>query len=89
MLVPSKAAAENAQTQLAAGKSFKAVDHGAIDDSSLHEPFVATKGRIDKAFQDAAFSLKTNELSRLVPMDTAYYARSRRSRASASPSATS
>jgi parvulin-like peptidyl-prolyl isomerase len=71
-LFPSKAAAMQAQAAIAGGKSFKDVATGAIDDSSLHEPFVATKGQIDKAFQDAAFSLKTNELSGLVPVDKAY-----------------
>jgi hypothetical protein len=72
VLLPSKALAEKAHSSLAAGKSFGSVSSGAIDDSSLHEPFVATKGQIDKAFQDAAFSLKTNELSGLVPVDKAY-----------------
>jgi parvulin-like peptidyl-prolyl isomerase len=71
-LLPSKAAATKARASLVAGKGFKDVATGAIDDSSLHEPFVATKGQIDKAFQDVAFSLKTNQLSALVPVDKAY-----------------
>jgi hypothetical protein len=72
VLVPSKAAAEKARAQLAAGKSFADVQAGSIDDSAKHEPFVATKGQLDKAFEDAAFSLNTNELSALVPVDSAY-----------------
>jgi hypothetical protein len=72
VLLPSRAAAMHAQAAIAGGKGFKDVANGAIDDSSLHEPFVATKGQIDKAFQDAAFSLRTNELSGLVPVDKAY-----------------
>jgi hypothetical protein len=71
-LFPSKAAAVNAHAALAAGKSFSDVSKGAIDDSSLHEPFVATKGQIDKAFEASAFSLPTNKLSVLVPVDNAY-----------------
>jgi foldase protein PrsA len=74
VLVPSKAAAENARTQLAAGKSFKAVDHGAIDDSARHEPFVFSQGGGDTNFDRATFTLKTNELSQPVPMAAAYYA---------------
>jgi parvulin-like peptidyl-prolyl isomerase len=72
VLEPSKAAAQKAHASLVAGKGFKDVAHGAIDDSSLHEPFVATKGQIDKAFETAAFSLQTNQLSGLVPVDKAY-----------------
>ena len=72
VLLPSKALADKALTALKAGKSFGSVSSGAIDDSSLHEPFVATKGQIDKAFQDAAFSLQTNQLSGLVPVDKTY-----------------
>jgi parvulin-like peptidyl-prolyl isomerase len=72
VLLPSKALADKALASLKAGKSFGAVSSGAIDDSSLHEPFVATKGQIDKAFQDAAFSLRTNQLSGLVTVDKAY-----------------
>jgi len=74
VLMPSKAAAENARTQLAAGKSFKAVDKGAIDDSARHEPFVFTQGGGDTNFDRATFTLKTNELSQPVPMAAAYYA---------------
>jgi parvulin-like peptidyl-prolyl isomerase len=72
VLVPSKTAATAAHAAIASGKGFKDVAKGAIDDSSLHEPFVATKGQIDKAFQDAAFSLNTNQLSGLVAVDKAY-----------------
>jgi parvulin-like peptidyl-prolyl isomerase len=72
VLVPSKALAVKAHTALAGGKSFKDVESGAIDDSALHEPFVATEGQLDKAFQTAAFSLKTNQLSGLIPVDKAY-----------------
>jgi parvulin-like peptidyl-prolyl isomerase len=72
VLVPSKALADKAHAALAAGKSFKDVAKGAIDDSSLHEPFVATVGQIDAAFQKPAFSLKTNQLSGLVPVDKKY-----------------
>jgi parvulin-like peptidyl-prolyl isomerase len=72
VLLPTKAAAVKARASLAAGKGFKDVAKGAIDDSSLHEPFVATKGQIDKAFETAAFGLATNQLSPLVPVDKAY-----------------
>jgi hypothetical protein len=72
VLVPSKALADKAHAALAAGKSFKDVAKGAIDDSSLHEPFVATEGQIDAAFQKSAFSLKTKQLSGLVTVDRAY-----------------
>ncbi len=72
VLLPSKALAEKAHTALASGKGFADVAEGAIDDSSLHEPFVATEGQIDKAFQTVAFGLKTNQLSALVPVDKAY-----------------
>ena len=72
VLLPSKTLADKALATLKSGKGFSAVATGAIDDSSLHEPFVATKGQIDKAFQDAAFSLSTNQLSGLVPVDKAY-----------------
>lgn len=76
VLLPSKSLADKAHAALASGKGFGAVANGAIDDSASHEPFVATKGQIDKAFQDAAFSLQTNELSGLVPVDKAYAASS-------------
>ena len=72
VLVPSKALADKALAALQGGKSFSDVAKGAIDDSSLHEPFVATEGQIDAAFQKPAFSLKTNQLSGLVPVDKAY-----------------
>jgi hypothetical protein len=72
VLVPSKALADKALAALKSGKGFKDVSKGAIDDSSLHEPFVATEGQIDVAFQKPAFSLKTNELSGLVPVDKQY-----------------
>jgi hypothetical protein len=74
VLMPSKAGAENARTQLAAGKTFKQVDKGAIDDSARHEPFVFTQGSGgDANFDRATFTLKTNELSQPVPMAAAYY----------------
>jgi parvulin-like peptidyl-prolyl isomerase len=72
VLVPSKALADKALAALKSGKGFTDVSKGAIDDSSLHEPFVATEGQIDAAFQKSAFSLKTNQLSGLVPVDRAY-----------------
>ena len=75
VLMPSKAEAEKARTQLAAGKSFKDVDNGAIDDSARHEPFVFTQGSGgDANFDRATFTLETNELSQPVPMAAAYYA---------------
>jgi PPIC-type PPIASE domain/SurA-like N-terminal domain len=74
VLEPSKAAAESARAAIMNGKSFKDVAKGAIDDSGSHEPFVATKGQVDKSFQDVAFTLATNQLSALVPVDKAYIA---------------
>lgn len=74
VLMPSKAAAEKARTQLAAGKTFKDVDKGAIDDSARHEPFVFTQGSGgDANFDRATFTLKTDELSQAVPMAAAYF----------------
>jgi hypothetical protein len=74
VLMPSKAAAEKARAQLAAGKTFKDVDKGAIDDSARHEPFVFTQGSGgDANFDRATFLLKTNELSPPVPMAAAYF----------------
>lgn len=72
VLVPTKALADKALAALKSGKGFTDVSKGAIDDSSLHEPFVATKGQIDAAFQTAAFGLKTNQLSGLVAVDKQY-----------------
>lgn len=72
VLLPNKAAAVKAHAALASGKSFADVANGAIDDSASHEPFTFSKGGGDKAFEDATFSLKTNELSGLVPVDKAY-----------------
>lgn len=72
VLLPSKAAAEKAHAALASGKTFAQVAPGSIDDSSHHEPFTFSKGGGDKAFQDATFSLKTNELSGLVKVDKSY-----------------
>jgi foldase protein PrsA len=72
VLLPTKAAAVKAHAALASGKSFADVSTGSIDDSSAHEPFTFSKGGGDKAFQDATFSLKTNQLSGLVPVDKAY-----------------
>ena len=45
---------------------------GTIDTSANHEPFTAQKGQIDKAFEQSAFTLPTNELSPLVKVDKAY-----------------
>ena len=72
VLLPDKAAAVKAHSELASGKSFADVATGAIDDSAAHEPFTFSKGGGDVAFQNATFSLKTNELSGLVPVDKAY-----------------
>ncbi len=72
VLLPNKAAAEKAHAALASGKSFADVAAGSIDDSSHHEPFTFSKGGGDVAFQDATFSLNTNQLSGLVPVDKAY-----------------
>lgn len=72
VLEPSRSAARRAHAALAAGRSFAAAAHGAIDSSAFHEPFVATKGRLDANFQKAAFGLRTNRLSGLVPVDRAY-----------------
>jgi hypothetical protein len=72
VLLPDKASAVKARAALASGKTFAQVAPGSIDDSSHHEPFTFSKGGGDKAFQDATFSLNTNELSALVPVDKAY-----------------
>ncbi len=72
VLLANRAAALRAHTALAAGKSFAAAAQGAISSSAQHEPFVATKGQLDAPFQKAAFGLKTNALSGLVPVDRAY-----------------
>ena len=45
---------------------------GAIDASTLREPFAATRGKLEANFQRAAFGLPTNRLSGLVPVDRAY-----------------
>jgi len=72
VLLPDKASAAKAHAALASGKSFADVAAGAIDDSAAHEPFTFSKGGGDVAFQNATFSLKTDELSGLVPVDKAY-----------------
>lgn len=72
VLLPTKAAAEQAHAALASGKSFADVAAGAIDDTSAHEPFTFSKGTGDVAFQNATFSLKTDQLSGLVKVDPAY-----------------
>jgi PPIC-type PPIASE domain/SurA-like N-terminal domain len=72
VLEPSRAAAKRARARLAAGRSFAEVAGGAIDSSARHEPFVATAGQLEKNFQKAAFSLRTNALSALVPVDRRY-----------------
>jgi hypothetical protein len=76
VLVANRAAALRAHRELASGKTFAAVSHGAISSSAFQEPFVATKGQLDAPFQRAAFGLRTNALSGLVPVDKTY-ARSR------------
>jgi parvulin-like peptidyl-prolyl isomerase len=72
VLEPSRAAATRARAALAAGKSFADIASGALDDSSLHEPFVAIRGEVDQAFAVAAFGLPTNTLSPLVRAEQAY-----------------
>jgi parvulin-like peptidyl-prolyl cis-trans isomerase-like protein len=72
VLEPSRAAAARARRLLAAGRSFAAVASGAIDSSALHQPFVATKGRLDASFQRAVFRLRTGRLSGLVPVSRPY-----------------
>ncbi len=73
VLEPSKAAATRARAAIASGRSFADVAGGAIDDSSRHEPFVATDdGQIDAAFAASAFTLPTNTLSRPVRLDKTY-----------------
>jgi len=71
-LFPDKASAQAALTKLASGASFKDVSAGTIDTSATHEPFTAQKGQIDKAFEQSAFTLPTNQLSPLVKVDKAY-----------------
>ena len=72
VLESSRAAAIEARAAIRAGKTFADVARGAIDDSSLHPPFVATKGQTDKVFQAAAFGLSTNALSPILPVDRTY-----------------
>ena len=71
-IYPSKASAQNALHKLAGGATFKDVSAGTIDTSATHEPFTAQKGQLDKAFEEAAFTLPTNQLSPLVKIDKAY-----------------
>jgi foldase protein PrsA len=71
-LFPDKASAQAALTKLAGGASFADVAAGTIDTSANHEPFTAQKGQIDKAFEQSAFTLPTNQLSPLVKVDKAY-----------------
>jgi foldase protein PrsA len=71
-LFPDKASAQAALAKLAGGASFKDVSAGTIDTSASHEPFTAQKGQIDKAFEQSAFTLPTNQLSPLVKVDKAY-----------------
>jgi parvulin-like peptidyl-prolyl isomerase len=72
VLEPDKASATAALTKLAGGASFASVAAGAIDTSASHEPFTATKGQLDKAFEQSAFTLPTNQLSPLVQVDKTY-----------------
>jgi foldase protein PrsA len=71
-LFPDKASAKAALTKLAGGASFKDVSAGTIDTSATHEPFTAQKGQGEKAFEQSAFTLPTNQLSPLVKVDKAY-----------------
>ena len=71
-LFPDKASAQAALTKLADGSTFKDVSAGTIDTSANHEPFTATKGQVDKAFEQSAFTLPTDQLSPLVKVDKAY-----------------
>jgi foldase protein PrsA len=71
-LFPDKASAQAALTKLAGGAGFADVSAGTIDTSANHEPFTAQKGQVDKAFEQSAFTLPTNELSPLVKVDKAY-----------------
>ncbi|MGH8861095.1 MAG: peptidyl-prolyl cis-trans isomerase [Jatrophihabitantaceae bacterium] len=72
VLEPSRAAAAQARAAIASGKSFADLAAGAIDDSSRHEPFVATRGAVDQAFAAAAFGLPTDTLSPLVRVEQSY-----------------
>jgi PPIC-type PPIASE domain len=80
VLLASRAAAVRARAAIAGGRSFAAVAGRAIDDSTRHGRFVATKGQLDAAFQRAAFGLRTNALSRPVAVDRAYARASLRGR---------
>jgi foldase protein PrsA len=71
-LYPDKASAQSALDKLAGGASFADVSAGTIDSSANHEPFTAQKGQVDKAFEQSAFPLPTNQLSPLVKVDKAY-----------------
>jgi foldase protein PrsA len=71
-LYPDKASAQAALTKLAGGATFKDVAAGTIDTSANHEPFTAQKGQVDKAFEQSAFTLPTNQLSPLVKVDKNY-----------------
>jgi parvulin-like peptidyl-prolyl isomerase len=71
-LFPDKASAQAALSKLAGGAAFKDVSAGTIDTSANHEPFTAQKGQVDKAFEQSAFTLPTDQLSPLVKVDKAY-----------------
>jgi parvulin-like peptidyl-prolyl isomerase len=71
-LFPDKASAQAALQKLADGSTFKDVSAGTIDTSANHEPFTAQKGQVDKAFEQSAFTLPTNQLSPLVKVDKDY-----------------
>jgi len=72
VLVASRAAATRARAAIASGGTFADVAKGAIDDSALHGTFVATEGRLDKAFEGAALRLPTNALSQPIAVGRAY-----------------
>lgn len=72
VLEPSRAAAARARAAIAGGTSFADLASGALDDSSLHAPFVAIRGQVDQAFAAAAFGLPTNTLSPPVRVEQAY-----------------
>ena len=71
-LFPDKASAEAALKKLAGGRGLRGRVGG--DDRHQREPRAVhcQKGQIDKAFEQSAFTLPTNQLSPLVKVDKAY-----------------